>query len=68
MAICKLRFIVDEPTESRPHPHRDIQIWAGTQEYKLITNHLTDGEIDWIAGELSEWLDLPISEESINGR
>jgi len=62
MAICKLRFIVDEPTESRPHPHRDIQIWAGTQEYKLITSHLTDGEIDWIAGELSEWLDLPISE------
>jgi serine/threonine protein kinase len=62
MAICKLRFIVNEPTESRPHPHRDIQIWAGTQEYKLITSHLTDGEIDWIAGELSEWLDLPISE------
>ena len=62
MAICKLRFIVDEPTESRPHPHRDIQIWAGTQEYKLITSHLTDGEIDWIAGELSEWLNLPISE------
>ena len=62
MAICKLRFIVNEPTESCPHPHRDIQIWAGTQEYKLITNHLTDGEIDWIAGELSEWLDLPISE------
>jgi serine/threonine protein kinase len=62
MAICKLRFIVDEPTESRPHPHRDIQIWAGTHEYKLITSHLTDGEIDWIAGELSEWLDLPISE------
>jgi serine/threonine protein kinase len=62
MAICKLRFIVDEPTESRPHPHRDIQIWAGTQEYTLITNHLTDAEIDWIAGELSEWLDLPISE------
>ncbi|MBD1813527.1 serine/threonine protein kinase [Microcoleus vaginatus DQ-U2] len=62
MAICKLRFIVNEPTESPPHPHRDIQIWAGTQEYKLITSHLTDGEIDWIAGELSEWLDLPISE------
>ncbi|MEP6516524.1 serine/threonine protein kinase [Microcoleus vaginatus] len=62
MAICKLQFIVNKPTESRPHPHRDIQIWAGTQEYKLITSHLTDGEIDWIAGELSEWLDLPISE------
>ncbi|MBD1882781.1 serine/threonine-protein kinase [Microcoleus vaginatus] len=62
MAICKLRSIVNKPTESRPYPHRDIQIWAGTQEYKLITSHLTDGEIDWIAGELSEWLNLPISE------
>ncbi|MEP6488578.1 serine/threonine protein kinase [Microcoleus vaginatus GB2-A3] len=62
MAICKLRFIVNKPTASRPQPHRDIQIWAGTQEYKLITSHLTDGEINRIAGELSQWLDLPISE------
>ncbi|MEG4092652.1 serine/threonine-protein kinase [Microcoleus sp. Pol12B4] len=61
MAICKLRFIGNKPKKSRPYP-RDIQIWAGTQEYTLITNHLTDAEIDWIAGELSEWLDLPISE------
>ena len=59
-AICKLRLIMND-TESGYY-RNDIQIWAGTQEYKLITNHLTDGEIDWIAGELSEWLDLPISE------
>jgi len=40
---------------------RTIQIWAGTRQYNLPTKHLTDKEIDWIAHELSEWLDLPIT-------
>ncbi|MEG4520849.1 MULTISPECIES: serine/threonine-protein kinase [unclassified Microcoleus] len=65
-AICKLQLIDSFNTDSR-RP-RDIQIWAGTQEYKLITRHLSDAEIDWIAGELSEWLDLPISQSSMDDR
>ena len=59
-AICKLQFIRDKYTYSSLG--RNIQIWAGTREYQLITSHLTDDEIDWIAGELSQWLNLPISE------
>jgi hypothetical protein len=59
-AICTLRFIRDEYTYSSRG--RNIQIWVGTREYQLITSHLIDDEIDWIAGELSEWLNLPISE------
>jgi serine/threonine protein kinase len=65
-AICKLQLINSFNTYSR-RP-RDIQIWAGTQEYKLITGHLSAAEIDWIAGELSEWLDLPISQSSMDHR
>ncbi|MEG4170310.1 MULTISPECIES: serine/threonine-protein kinase [unclassified Microcoleus] len=60
LAISTLRFIRDEYTYSSRG--RNIQIWAGTREYQLITSHLIDDEIDWIAGELSEWLNLPISE------
>ena len=66
VAICKLQLIDSFNTYSR-RP-RDIQIWAGTQEYKLITRHLSDAEIDWIAGELSEWLDLPISQSIMDDR
>ncbi len=65
-AICKLQLIDSFNTYSR-RP-RDIQIWAGTQEYKLITGHLSAAEIDWIAGELSEWLDLPISQSNMDDR
>ncbi len=39
---------------------RSLQIWAGTREYRLQTEHLTECEIDWIADELSQWLNLPI--------
>ena len=63
-AICKLQLIDSFNAYSR-RP-RNIQIWAGTQEYKLITSHLSDAEIDWIAGELSEWLDLPISQSNMD--
>jgi serine/threonine protein kinase len=40
---------------------RDIQIWAGTQVYKLPTKNLSDREVDWIASELSNFLNLPIT-------
>jgi len=52
--ICKLGFLHSDN-------RRSIQIWAGTQEYVLPTKDLSDSEIDWIADELSQWLDLPIT-------
>jgi hypothetical protein len=58
-AILKLGFFQQYDTDWRVR--RNIQIWAGTRQYNLPTEHLTDKEIDWIAHELSEWLDLPIT-------
>ena len=58
-AILKLGFFQHDDTGWRVR--RNIQIWAGTRQYNLPTEHLTDKEIDWIAHELSEWLDLPIT-------
>ncbi|MCP2727871.1 serine/threonine protein kinase [Limnofasciculus baicalensis] len=59
-AICKLR-ISDIYYNKNSRVGRNIQIWAGIREYKLITKDLTNGEVDWIAHELSEWLNLPIT-------
>jgi serine/threonine protein kinase len=58
-AILKLGFFRHDDTDLCVR--RTIQIWAGTRQYNLPTKHLTDKEIDWIAHELSEWLDLPIT-------
>jgi hypothetical protein len=57
-AICKLSFT--RPSVVYSEEFLNIQIWAGTREYKFLTSHLTKSEVDWIAHELSEWLDLPI--------
>lgn len=39
-----------------------ITIWAGQQKYQLKANPpLTRSELDWLAYELSTWLQLPIS-------
>lgn len=57
--ICKLSFTRHFGKGS--NVRSNIQIWAGTREYKLPTEHLRNSEIDWIAQELSEWLDLPIA-------
>ncbi len=38
-----------------------INIWAGTKKFTL---HLTSPELDWLAQELSCWLNLPISGNS----
>jgi len=54
--ICKLGFLYYDN-------RRSIQIWAGTQEYVLPTKDLSDSEIDWIANELSQWLNLPITKQ-----
>jgi len=57
-AILKLGFLRHYDTNSRVR--RNIEIWAGTQAYKLPTKTLSDREVDWIAFELSNFLDLPI--------
>jgi serine/threonine protein kinase len=58
-AISQLGIIAVDRTNSRLH--RNIQIWAGAREYQLPTKNLSDLEVDWIAQELSEWLDIPIT-------
>ena len=41
-----------------------INIWAGDKKFPLGGNGLlSDIELDWLAYELSEWLDLPIIED-----
>lgn len=58
-AISQLGIIAVDRTNS--HVHRNIQIWAGAREYQLPTKNISDREVDWIAQELSEWLDIPIT-------
>lgn len=60
-AISKLGFLLNHDTNSRVR--RNIRIWAGIREYKLPTDLLSEREVDWIAYELSEWLDLPITKQ-----
>jgi len=57
-AIWKLGFSQDYNTDSPVG--RDIEIWVGTQLYTIPTENLTDREVDWIASELSNFLDLPL--------
>lgn len=41
-----------------------INIWAGTHKYELGNNgSLTEPELDWLACELSDWLEIPITKE-----
>ena len=74
--ICKLE-IVEQPT-LRPGrvslPER-LVIWAGERKYVLGQNAVTRwlrishrrvlhaSELDWLAQELSDWLELPVSRE-----
>ncbi|MGA9377154.1 MAG: serine/threonine-protein kinase [Phormidium sp.] len=43
-------------TEGYP---RAIAIWAGMREY-IFGHGLTEPEVEWLAAELSDWLNLPI--------
>jgi serine/threonine protein kinase len=38
-----------------------LSIWAGKRQYNLNFN-ITEPELAWLASELSEWLDLPVSD------
>lgn len=41
-----------------------IVIWAGMQEYQF-GHYLTEPEIEWLAAELSDWLNLPIQAKKL---
>ncbi|PSF32093.1 serine/threonine protein kinase [Aphanothece hegewaldii CCALA 016] len=42
--------------------HPQIKIWVGTKHLSLGNDgRLSEPELDWLAYELSDWLDLPIS-------
>ena len=41
-----------------------INIWAGTQKFEIgVDGLLSEIELDWLAHELSDWLELPISSD-----
>jgi serine/threonine protein kinase len=52
--IVKLERPVEGPDQ--------INIWVGTQKLPMgVTENLSPPEIDWLADELSSWLNLPIT-------
>ncbi len=44
-----------------------INIWARTKKFNLSVYLVSDIELDWLAHELSEWLNLPINQEKYLG-
>ncbi|MGK7900548.1 MAG: hypothetical protein AB4352_03870 [Hormoscilla sp.] len=41
-----------------------IILWVGKQKYELSHSHnskLTDPELEWLAYEVSQWLEIPIT-------
>ncbi|MEL6457404.1 MAG: serine/threonine-protein kinase [Cyanobacteria bacterium J06621_15] len=72
--------IIDKTTKGNPEIPPRLIIWAGKNKYELgkivspITinsssaekEYLTSPEIDWLAQELSDFLDLPISRDSVS--
>lgn len=70
--ICKLVhtnkfYRVAKGSKSRSSYVQEVPklvIWAGTKKYELCSEKvLTTPELDWLAYELSDWLNLPISRE-----
>ncbi|MGB3653294.1 MAG: serine/threonine-protein kinase, partial [Rivularia sp. (in: cyanobacteria)] len=74
--ICKLEIVgrtIDKVRKGHPEIPQRLVIWAGKLNYELgkmtsiITHlgteaeYLTSPEIDWLAQELSDFLELPIS-------
>ena len=59
--ICQIKLLHYQKHYSSHSDIKYIQIWAGTQEYKLPTRFLTNQEIDWLVSELSSYLNLPIT-------
>ncbi|MGB3402109.1 MAG: serine/threonine-protein kinase [Microcoleaceae cyanobacterium] len=59
--ICQIKLLHYQKHYSSHNDIKYIQIWAGTQEYKLPTWFLTKQGIDSLAFELSSYLNLPIT-------
>ncbi|BAY86718.1 serine/threonine protein kinase [Calothrix parasitica NIES-267] len=69
---------IDKTKKGNPEIPPRLVIWAGERNYELggitclITNwgtepeHLTPPEIDWLAQELSDFLKLPISNDTVS--
>ncbi|MEM7726013.1 MAG: serine/threonine-protein kinase [Cyanobacteria bacterium P01_A01_bin.45] len=77
--ICKLEITgrtIDKSLKGKPEIPPRLIVWSGTRKYevgntriynllKFNQNNITSPELDWIAGELGEWLELPISTEAV---
>ncbi|PPS41194.1 serine/threonine-protein kinase [Chroococcidiopsis sp. TS-821] len=60
----KFASIFKKSESDRVEIKPQINIWVGTQKYELGAHGLlTEPEIDWLARELSEWLELPVTKE-----
>lgn len=63
--ITKMEFIGgflsrdDQRNERETHPR--IIIWAGAQKFEFGGSLITEPELEWLAEELSSWLQLPIT-------
>ena len=67
--INKLEIIgrtIDTTSKGNPEIPPRLIIWAGKHQYELRNAYLTLPEIDWLAQELSDFLDLPISRDSVS--
>ena len=73
--ICKLEIVgrtIDKSTKGHPEIPSRLIIWAGNRSYEigkivpsLEKEYLTSPEIDWLAQELSHFLELPISRDTV---
>lgn len=64
-AISKLEYLQRAFTKDSDGDRVEVKpkltIWAGAQSYVLDGSQFTEPELTWLAHELSNWLDLPIS-------
>ncbi len=62
--IIKLKQIQTYKTDedgNKVEVKPQINIWAGFQKFEIGGNNLlSEIELDWLAHELSDWLELPI--------
>jgi serine/threonine protein kinase len=57
----RLRFTIDNQVPNNPQAqYSGLHLWVGNQCHSFKVFSLTEVELDWLAAELSEWLNLPI--------
>ncbi len=59
-----LRYAISELEHFKGDNFYALRIWAGKRKYELSSNSISVAELDWLAYELGDWLDLPITETS----